>query len=89
MYVNKEENRITFKIKARHYLEPLTIEAMKLLRITKSMKLKMKMVKMSYHLEITEVALVHCNVVNIDYQQNSICFKYIICSIVSYFPKKV
>ena len=31
MYVNKIENRITFKIKSGYYLELLTPEAMKLL----------------------------------------------------------
>ena len=34
MYVNKIENRITFKIKTGYYLELLTPEAMKLLRST-------------------------------------------------------
>ena len=34
-YVNKMENRITFKIKARYYLEFLTPETMKLLGSTK------------------------------------------------------
>ena len=31
----------------------------------------MKMVKVLPHLEITEVVLVHCNIVNNDYQQDS------------------
>ena len=31
IYVNKIENRITFKIKARYYFEVLTPETMKLL----------------------------------------------------------
>ena len=60
IYVNKIEKRITFKIKTGHYLELLTPEAMKLLRITKMP-----------HLEITKVVLIYCNYVNYDYQQDS------------------
>ena len=36
IYVNKIENRITFKIKTGYYLELLTHETMKLLGSTKS-----------------------------------------------------
>ena len=36
IYINKTENRITFKIKAGYYLELLTPETMKLLGCTKS-----------------------------------------------------
>ena len=36
IYVNKIENRITFKIETGYYLEPLTPETMKLLGSTKS-----------------------------------------------------
>ena len=36
IYVNKIENRITFKIKAGYYLELLTPETIKLLGSTKS-----------------------------------------------------
>ena len=36
MYVNKIENRITFKIKTGYYLELLTAETMKLLGSTKN-----------------------------------------------------
>ena len=36
IYVNKIENRITFKIKAGYYLKLLTSETMKLLRKTES-----------------------------------------------------
>ena len=35
VYVNKIENRITFKIKTRYYLELLTPETMKVLGNTK------------------------------------------------------
>ena len=36
IYINKIENRITFKIKTGYYLELLTPETMKLLGSTKS-----------------------------------------------------
>ena len=45
IYVNKIENRITFKIKTRYYLEPLTPETMKLIGSTKY-KIMIKMIKM-------------------------------------------
>ena len=46
LYVNKIENRIPFRIKARHSLEPFTPRAMKLLGSTKSKITSMKMLKM-------------------------------------------
>ena len=55
IYVSKTENRTTFKIKTGYYLELLIPEKMK--NIT--------------HLEITEVILVHFNIVNNYYQQDS------------------
>ena len=66
---NKIEN-ITFKIKTGHYLELLTPETMKLLGSTKSKKNKDKNNENAPHLEITEVVLIHCNIVNNDYQQD-------------------
>ena len=36
IYINKTEDRITFKIKTRYYIEFLTPETMKLLESTKS-----------------------------------------------------
>ena len=45
IYVNKIEHGITFEIKTEHYLELSTPETIKLLRSTKSMISKMKMVK--------------------------------------------
>ena len=44
---------------------------MKLLEITKSKITKDKNGKNVPHLEINEVLLVHCNIVNNDYQQDS------------------
>ena len=71
IYVNKIENRITFRIKNRYCLELLTPEAMKLLRSTENKTTKDKNGENVPHLEITEVVLVHCNIVNNDYQQDS------------------
>ena len=71
MYVNKIENRITFKIKNEYSLELLTPETMKLLGSTKNKITKDKNGENLPHLEITEVILVHCNIVNNDYQQDS------------------
>ena len=72
IYVNKIENRITFKIKSGYYLELLTPETMKLLGSTVRKINNDKNGENVPHLEIVEVALVHCNLVNNDYQQSSI-----------------
>ena len=71
IYVNKIENRITFKIKNGYYLELLTPETMKVLGSTVSKITKDKNGENIPHLEIVELVLVHCNLVNNDYQQNS------------------
>ena len=71
IYVNKIENRVTFKIKKGYYLALLTPETMKLLGSTESKITKDKNGEYVPHLEIVEFALVHCNVVNNNYQQNS------------------
>ena len=71
IYVNKIENRITFKIKNGYSLELLTKETMKLLGSIENKITKNKNGENVPHLEITEVVLVHCNIVNNDYQQNS------------------
>ena len=71
IYVNKIENRVTFKIKDGYSLELLTPETMKLLGSTKNKITKDKNGENVPHLEITEVALVHCNIVNNDYLQDS------------------
>ena len=55
IYVNKIENRITFKIKALSYLELLKPETMKLLERTKSKINKAKNGDNVAHLEITKV----------------------------------
>ena len=71
VYVNKIENRITFKIENGYYLELLTAEAMKLLGSTENKITKDKNVENVLHLEVAELVLVHRNLVNNDYQQDS------------------
>ena len=70
IYVNKSENRITFKIKRGYYIELLTPETMKLLgstenKITKDKKLP--------HVAITKVVLVYCNIVTIISKFQEVC----------------
>ena len=60
IYVNKIENRITFKIKDGYTLELLTPETMKLLGSTKDKIAKYKNGENVPYLEITKVVLVHC-----------------------------
>ena len=64
IYVNKIENRITFKIKTGYYLKLLTPETMKLLGTIKNEITKYENGENVPHLEITEVVLVHCDIVN-------------------------
>ena len=71
VYMNRIENRITFKIKNGYYLELLTPETMKLLGSTESKITKDKNGENLPHLEIVELVLVHCNLVNNEYQQDS------------------
>ena len=71
IYVNKTENRVTFKTKNEYILELLTPETMKLLGSTVNKITKDKDGENVPHLEITEVALAHCNIVNNNYQQDS------------------
>ena len=69
-YMSKIENRVAFTIKTGYYLERLTPETMKLLGNTKNKITKDQNGKHLPHLEITEVVLVHSNIVNNDYQQD-------------------
>ena len=71
MYINKIENKITFKIKNGYFLELLTPETMKLLGSAESKINKDKNSENVAHLEAVELVLVHCNLVNNDYQQES------------------
>ena len=68
--VNKIENRITLKIKIGYSLELLTSETKKLLGSTENKITQDKNGENVPHLEITEVVLVHCNIVNNGYQQD-------------------
>ena len=62
---------MTFRIKTGYYLELITHETMKLLGSTKSKITKDKNGENVPHLEITDEVLIHCNIVNNNYQQNS------------------
>ena len=62
------ENRITLKIKTGLNIELLTPETMKLLGSTEN---KDKYGANVPHLEINEVVLVHCNIFNKDFHQDS------------------
>ena len=68
IYVNEIENRIIFKIKTGYYLQLLTFETIKLLGSTKNETTKDENGENVPHVEITKVLLVHCNIVNNDYQ---------------------
>ena len=69
--MNKVENRIMLKIKTGYYLELVTCETMILLGSTKSKIAKDKNGENIPYLEIAEVVLIHCNVVDNSYLQNS------------------
>ena len=68
-YVNKMENRIAFKIKTGYNLGLLTPETIKLLGSTENKITKDKIGESVPHLEIIEVILVHCNLVNNDFNK--------------------
>ena len=67
IYLNKFENRITFKIKTEYYLELFTPETIKLLGSPKSRITKNENGENVPHFETKEVTLVHCNLVNNNY----------------------
>ena len=70
IYVNKIENRITFKIKTGYYLEHLATETKKLLGSIKSKITKNKNIENVPNLQITELALIHYNIINKKYQRS-------------------
>ena len=70
IYPNKIKNRIVFKIKTGYKLELLSSETMKLLGSTKKDVDQDKDGEDVPKLESVEVVLVHCNLVNNNYQQN-------------------
>ena len=67
-YVNKIENRITFKIKSGYYLELSTPETVTLLGSIGNKINKDKNGENVPHVEIIEVVLVYSNIVNNGYQ---------------------
>ena len=69
--LNKLEHRIAFEIKTTFYLELLTPEITKIFGYNKIKTTKDKNGENVPHLEITEAVLVHCNIVNNDYEQDS------------------
>ena len=71
IYINKIENIVMFKIKTGYYFELLTPETKKLLERTKGKINKDKNGEKLPHLEITEVILVHWNIINNNYLQDS------------------
>ena len=71
VYINKIENRITFKLKTGWSLEFLTQETQKLLGSKEKKISSSKNGELVPKMEITEVVLVHCNLVNNDYQRDS------------------
>ena len=71
IYINKFENRIKFRNKNGYSLELLTTETIKLLESTESKITEDKNAENVPHVEITKVVLVHSNIVNNDYHQDS------------------
>ena len=70
IYVNKIENRVTFKIKNGYSLEILTSDTMELLGSSENKVTKDKTSENVPYLEITGVILFHCDIVNNDYHQD-------------------
>ena len=71
IYLDNIENKVMLTINTGYYLELLTSEKVKLIRSTKSKTTMDENGENVPHLEITEVVLVHFNIVNNDYRQDS------------------
>ena len=71
MYMNKIVNTIPYKIETRYYLKVLIPETINLLGSPKNIITKDKIGENVPNLEITEVVLVHCNIVKNYYQEDS------------------
>ena len=69
IYVNETNNRIAFKIKTGYKLELLSKETMKLLGSSKSIIESDKNRELVPKLESVDLVLMHCNLVNNDYQK--------------------
>ena len=71
IYVNETNNRKVFKIKSRYKLELLSKETMELLGSSKSVVDSDENSKLVPKLESVDLVLMHCNLVNNDYQKAS------------------
>ena len=71
IYINTINNRIVFKIKTGYKLELLSKETMKLLGSSKSAIDSDKNSELVPKLESVDLVLMHCNLVNNDYQKAS------------------
>ena len=71
VYMNRIKNRIIFKIKSGYKLELLSKETMALLGSSSNAIDRDKDGELVPKLEVVEVFLVHCNLVNNNYQQAS------------------
>ena len=69
--LNKIENRITLTVKTGYYHQLLTPETMKVLWSTKIKITKNINGENGPRFEIKEVVLIHCYIINDDYQQDS------------------
>ena len=69
--MQKKENRITFTIKTGYYFELLTPKTMKSLERTEIKITKHECCENIPHFEITKITLLHCNVADNGYQQDS------------------
>ena len=74
IYENQIENMITLRITAGCYLELLMPDTVKLLESTKSKITKDENGENVPHLKITEVVLLHFDIANNGYQQDSRVF---------------
>ena len=81
IYVNKIENGTAFEIRNEYALELLTPETIKLPGSIENKITKNKNGENVPHFEITEAVLVHCNIANNDYQQDS-------RALYTFFPNK-
>ena len=71
IYINKMENKISLKTNTEYYLKLLSPEIMELLGSTIRKMTDDEKGEDPSHLEISEVVLIHCNIVNNDYEQDS------------------
>ena len=77
IYVDKIENRITFKIKTRYCLKFLTNDTTKLFGSIRNKITRGKNGENVLHLEITEVVLVHCNIVNNNHHDSRVLYTFL------------